>query len=150
MTKHGARCGEIFRVRIYNESSGCRYTFGNLVFSQSSKISALARQAMRDAADVGEPIYVSAITLVEMAYLIEKNRLPEQDLTDLLNELQKPTSNFELVPIDLAITQTLRQISRSDVPDMPDRIIAATALYLNLPLVTRDRKIQTASIRTIW
>jgi predicted nucleic acid-binding protein len=42
---------------------------------------------------------------------------------------------------------------------MPDRIIAATALHLNLPLVTRDspeatlrdRKIQAAhSVITIW
>jgi len=85
-----------------------------------------------------------------MAYLIEKGRLPEQDLTDLLNELQNPLSNFELVPIDLAITQTLRQIKRDEVPDMPDRIIAATALYLNVPLVTRDGKIRATNLATIW
>jgi len=118
--------------------------------AKSPNISSTARQAMRDATDDGEPIYVSAITLVEMTYLIEKGRLPEQYLTDLLNELQNLLSNFELVSIDLAITQTLRKISRSDVPDMPDRIIAATALYLNLPLVTRDSKIRTTNLTTIW
>jgi len=118
--------------------------------AKSSNISSVARQALRGATDAGEPIYVSAITLVEMAYLIEKGRLPEQDLTDLLNELQNPSSNFELVPIDLAITRALRQVSRNDVPDMPDRIIAATALYLNLPLVTRDNKIRAANLTTIW
>jgi predicted nucleic acid-binding protein len=37
------------------------------------------------------------------------------------------------------------------VPDMPDRIIAATALSLSLPLVTRDAKIQAVTtIQTIW
>jgi len=118
--------------------------------AKSPNISSIARQAMRDATDAGEPIYVSAITLVEMAYLIEKGRLPEQDLTDLLNELKNPTSNFELVPIDLAVTQTLRLIPRADVPDMPDRIIAATALHLSLPLVTRGNKICAANLTTIW
>jgi predicted nucleic acid-binding protein len=33
---------------------------------------------------------------------------------------------------------------------MPDRIIAVTALHLGVPLVSRDRKIQAASIQTIW
>jgi len=36
------------------------------------------------------------------------------------------------------------------VPDMPDRIIAATALHLDLPLVTRDRAIQAAGLKAIW
>jgi predicted nucleic acid-binding protein len=55
------------------------------------------------------------------------------------------------VPIDLAISIAIREIDRDTVPDMPDRIIAATALHLNLPLVTRDRKIRAeGAIVTIW
>ena len=30
------------------------------------------------------------------------------------------------------------------------RIIAATALYLNGPLISRDRKIQLSTVNTIW
>ena len=33
---------------------------------------------------------------------------------------------------------------------MPDRIIAATALYLNLPVISRDHRIQLSDIDTIW
>jgi predicted nucleic acid-binding protein len=33
---------------------------------------------------------------------------------------------------------------------MPDRIIGATALHLGIPLVTRDRRLQSAGIETIW
>jgi predicted nucleic acid-binding protein len=34
---------------------------------------------------------------------------------------------------------------------MPDRIIAATAFYLGIPLVTRDLRIQAlTNIQTIW
>jgi len=41
-------------------------------------------------------------------------------------------------------------VPRAEVPDMPDRIIAATALHLGLPLISRDRKIQLAGLQTIW
>ena len=46
--------------------------------------------------------------------------------------------------------EALRTIPGNDIPDMPDRIIAATALHLGLPLVTRDRRLQSAGIQTIW
>ena len=39
---------------------------------------------------------------------------------------------------------------RDVVPDMPDRIIAATAVHLGLPLITRDERIRSAGIKTIW
>jgi predicted nucleic acid-binding protein len=44
----------------------------------------------------------------------------------------------------------LKEIARAAVPDMPDRIIAATAHHLGLPVVTRDRKILASSVQTIW
>ena len=42
------------------------------------------------------------------------------------------------------------RIPRSQVPELPDRIIAATALHLDVPLVTRDHTIQGAPVQTIW
>jgi predicted nucleic acid-binding protein len=44
----------------------------------------------------------------------------------------------------------IAEVSRMTVPDMPDRIIAGTAMYLELPLISRDRKIQLSQIDTIW
>lgn len=58
---------------------------------------------------------------------------------------------LRLLPALVArVATALRRIPRSVVPDVPDRIIAATALYLGLPLVTRDRRLQSAGIQTIW
>ena len=36
------------------------------------------------------------------------------------------------------------------IRDMPDRIIAATALTLGVPVISRDSKIQLSSVSTIW
>jgi PIN domain nuclease of toxin-antitoxin system len=33
---------------------------------------------------------------------------------------------------------------------MPDRIIAATALSLGVPVISRDGKIRTSAVETIW
>jgi predicted nucleic acid-binding protein len=49
-----------------------------------------------------------------------------------------------------ADADALPNVPRDAAPDMPDRIIAATALHLGLPLVTRDRRLQAAGIQTIW
>jgi hypothetical protein len=49
-----------------------------------------------------------------------------------------------------AIVQAMRQVSRADVPDMPDRMVAATAVYFDVPVISRDRRIRAASLKTIW
>jgi PIN domain nuclease of toxin-antitoxin system len=44
----------------------------------------------------------------------------------------------------------MRRIDRVEVPDLPDRIVAATGVYLGVPILSRDRKIQSALVTTIW
>jgi PIN domain nuclease of toxin-antitoxin system len=83
--------------------------------------------------------------------LIERRRVADEVLTRVLNAADNPNAGILLAPVDRTISATVRQIDRATVPDMPDRIIAVTALSLNLPLVTRDSKIQAlTTIQTIW
>ena len=114
------------------------------------KLSPKAEAALDETQNLNDPIYVATISLVEVAYLVEKGRLAEAAYQRLNLELSQPDSGFAVVPLDLPIVQTLRRIPRDVVPDMPDRIIAATALYLNLPFVTRDPDIRAANITTLW
>lgn len=117
----------------------------------SPKLSATALAALDSATQMGDPIYISSITVVELVYLTEKGKLPQLALDQLINALSNQTSSFIVVSLDLTIAQTLSQVPKDIVPDMPDRIIAATALQLNLPLVTRDHKIQAlTTIQTVW
>ena len=83
-------------------------------------------------------------------YLVEKGRLLPEVLAILLKTIKDTASVVTVVPMDYDIAISVEQIPRSVVPDMPDRIITATALHLKLPLVTRDHKIQAAQVTTIW
>jgi predicted nucleic acid-binding protein len=71
---------------------------------------------------------------------------------DLLRDaLDDSTTAFRLIEISREIADEVENIQRPTVPDMPDRIISATALHLNLTLVTKDSKIQALqNIQTIW
>ncbi len=115
-------------------------------------LSRLALTALDDAAnDATQCIYLPSICLVEMQYLIEKGKIKASVLPTVRAELDAPLSIVELVPLDRAVADQLALIPRNAVPDMPDRIIAATALTLNLSLVTADTKIRVlTNVTTIW
>ncbi|NJL63300.1 MAG: type II toxin-antitoxin system VapC family toxin [Methylacidiphilales bacterium] len=115
------------------------------------RLSETALIALEQAVNSGSPIYVSAISVVEIAYLVEKGRLTEDVLARIINALDDPNLGIVLAPLDRNISGAIRQIDRVTVPDMPDRIIAATAFSLRLSLVTRDSQIQAlTTIQTIW
>lgn len=92
----------------------------------------------------------SSITLAEIVYLSERRRINSTTLDLLLTEVESDDALLVEIPFDRNIAVTLRQVDRSQIPDLPDRIIAATALYLNVPIISRDRRIQLSSIDTIW
>ena len=109
-------------------------------------------QTIFDDADNGEVvIFIPTIVLVEIIYLTEKGRIAQDLVQSVLQLLQSGSSNYQIAPLDLSTVQSLAQISRAVVPDMPDRIIAATALTLSAPLLSRDSAIaQSAQIQAIW
>ena len=115
-----------------------------------SRLSGPAKAAVETAISTSASIFVATITVVEVCYLIEKDRLPTLVRTKLLAALEDPRSNLTAASLDLDVAQRLKHVERDAVPDMPDRIIAATALHLGVPLVSRDRKIRASAVRTIW
>jgi predicted nucleic acid-binding protein len=96
-------------------------------------------------------ILIPAIALVEIIYLMEKKRIPMDAVQKSLELLLNGADNYRIVPLDGMVVQSVQRVDRATVPDLPDRVIAATALSLNLPLITRDANIGKATeLNIVW
>ncbi|MBE9207790.1 type II toxin-antitoxin system VapC family toxin [Nostoc sp. LEGE 06077] len=116
----------------------------------SPNLSTAANQAF-ERCDRGEiVIYIPTICLVEIVYLQEKGRISAQMKTQLDAALIAENSSLILANLTGEVVAALATISRNSIPDMPDRIIAATAKHLGLPLISRDSKITSSGINVIW
>lgn len=81
---------------------------------------------------------------------MEKSRIPAQALMDIYSAVSDPDHVFQEIPLIGDIALAMRSIPREQIPDMPDRIVAATAVSLNVPILSRDGRIQRAIAQTIW
>ncbi|MCC7306159.1 MAG: PIN domain-containing protein [Acidobacteria bacterium] len=119
-------------------------------FGDFSKLTKLAETTIDEAAE-NATVLVPTIVLVELVYLTERNRVPSGVLTGIREALIDDSTAFVSVELTREIADELANIDRNIVADMPDRIIAATAKYLSLPLVTSDGELQKlTNVRTMW
>jgi len=119
--------------------------------SGDPRLSAVARTIFTEA-DAGlHQILVPGIVLVEAVYLAEKKRIDPLVVDQLFFLLDLGPANYAAIPLEVGVVRILRTINRAAVPDMPDRIIVATAKHLGLDLVTKDHDIATSGIvAVIW
>ena len=118
--------------------------------SNDPRLSATAAAALDRATAEGELIYVPSVCLVELTYLIEKRRLPPAARERLVNALDDPATPCQLAPLDRAVADALELVGRTEVRDLPDRIVSAAAVSLRVPLVSRDGRIRASRVETIW
>lgn len=122
-------------------------TMGLVLRIEKRKLSSTARNIF-DAAEAGTAaIYVPGMVFAEMLYLSEKRRigLSLQDIADFL----KRFPNYKEFPTSFAVIQSTAAID--DIPELHDRLIAATARLLNVPLITNDPIIQASTfLHTVW
>jgi PIN domain nuclease of toxin-antitoxin system len=85
-----------------------------------------------------------------MVYLIEKDRIQATALDDLLLAITDPNSVLQQVPLTDRVAVSMRGIPRHEIPDLPDRIIAATARLHDVPVLSRDGRIRASIVKTIW
>jgi PIN domain nuclease of toxin-antitoxin system len=114
------------------------------------RLSATAKDFFEKTAVARRKIVLSPISLAEVVYLVEKGRLPGSAFDDLRGALSNPNHVLAEAPFTAEIVEAMRQISRGAVPDMPDRIVSATAVFLGVPLITRDGSIRASGVQTVW
>jgi PIN domain nuclease of toxin-antitoxin system len=116
----------------------------------SPKLSDVAKSFMDNATSNGLFIGVSTISLAEIVYLIEKGRVAKDAYKRLTQKLHDPKNVLLELPVTSQIVDYMWLVPYRDVPDFPDRIIAATAKNFDAPVITRDREIKTVDLKSIW
>lgn len=109
------------------------------------KLSKAAKRALR------APRAMADISLREIAALTRAGRIEvDGDLSDWLSDALR-THEIEIIPIDVAIAARSVRIAEHFHGDPADQLIAATAIELDVALITADERLRSASaVRTIW
>ncbi len=90
---------------------------------------------------------IPAIVLAEVIFLAEKKGVGVT-LAETMARIEL-ADNFEIALMDLDILKRL--VVLREIPELHDRIIAATALENNSILITKDKEIiKSGAVQTIW
>ena len=84
---------------------------------------------------------------MEILYLSERKRIPVglESVRDLLID----RDNYQISPVDMDVVVTAALID--DVPELHDRLIVATAKWLQVAILTNDPVISVSKhVETIW
>jgi PIN domain nuclease of toxin-antitoxin system len=113
------------------------------------RISQAAQAAIEVARKKDLGIAVAGITLVEIALLAGRGRIIlKPDAETVLREIER---RFIVFPITGKIALQAADLPATYPKDPADRIIGATALIEDLPLITADKEIRRSrAVQTIW
>jgi PIN domain nuclease of toxin-antitoxin system len=93
-------------------------------------------------------IFIPCIVFFELLYLIEKKRIVA-DFDSFLATVSS-SKNYRIEPLCLPIIEKCKRIPRERVADPWDRLIAATSMHLDFPLITRDKTLREIGLEVIW
>jgi PIN domain nuclease of toxin-antitoxin system len=116
---------------------------------EESRISSPAQAAIQAARKRERGLVISDFTLFELSLLFRKKRF---DLvTDPESFLSEVERRFVVLPITANIALQAFHLPTNYPRDPGDRIIGATALIEDMPLLTADREIRKSRVvPTIW
>ena len=120
--------------------------------SDNAQLSESAADLLQ-AADEGDGIHVSAITLIDIWYATHKRTDPiaTDQLAALDAVLADPEINIHVLPVTSAVAHLARDPRRDELPDPFDRVILATARAHGMPLVSPDRSLRNLALHpAVW
>ena len=105
-----------------------------------------AAKALKRIDDGQDNAFISVISLMEILYLAERNRI-DIHFEETLNLIERSSNYFivDLTPQILTVAKTV------EFPELHDRLILATAKFLDIPVVSSDRLFdQIPGISVLW
>ncbi|HDH11383.1 MAG TPA: PIN domain-containing protein [Nitrospirae bacterium] len=116
-------------------------------FTDSPKISPNVSEIFEKCENGKNIIFIPSIVIAEALSIFDKKRI-SFDFNKLLKKIND-SENFMLIPLDYPVLR--KMVELTDITELHDKIIASTAKYLNLPVITKDKTLQNLShIKTIW
>lgn len=103
--------------------------------------------------DPNSELILPAIALAEAMFIVEKGRCALTSVSDLLDDI-RADSRFNVFPLTSGILD--ESISLTAVPEIHDRLIVATGVYLQnlgdtVKILTKDNEIVLSSIlKVVW
>jgi PIN domain nuclease of toxin-antitoxin system len=93
--------------------------------------------------------YVPTIALVEIGEAVRSGRVTFVDGFERWTNRLASSGRYHLVDLTLSIVQRAHELY--DIPERGDRLVAATAVELDCPVVTKDPSIaQAPGVDAIW
>jgi len=119
--------------------------------AKDHRLSRRARSVFQAAKNDRAQILVPSIVLVEAIFLMQRRRIAEAQVSKLFELSEDAEASICVVPLNMVVAQAVADFGPVAIPDMPDRIIAATARALNLPLITVDPIIaESELVEVVW
>jgi PIN domain nuclease of toxin-antitoxin system len=118
--------------------------------NESAQLSVEAQAAITNTREAGETVGIPAIVCWEVAMLVQKQRLVlAMDVVKWL-DVALQFRNVQLIPLSPSIAALSTRLEGLH-GDPADRLIVATSLIHESPLVTKDQKITAwGGINTVW
>ena len=113
------------------------------------RISPKAQSAIEEARQKGRGVAICGVTLVEIARIASHGRIRlTPNVETFLSDVER---TLVVLPITALIALQSAALPAGYPRDPVDRIIGATALIEDIPLVTADAQIRKSrAVRTIW
>ena len=115
---------------------------------EPEKLSKRAREAIR-AARLEGGLAIAAISLLELAWLVEKGRV--ETMLSVESFVRQCASKMTVLPITPEIAARAVSFPDAYPRDPQDRLIGATALVEGIELITHDKQIKKSGmISIVW
>lgn len=114
---------------------------------EKRRMGSKAKQIFIEAESGLSLIYIPAMVLAEIGYLAERKKIDAN-----LRLVENYCQQFESLVIEPITKEIIfRSFEIDDIPELHDRLIAATAYVRNIPLITNDAIIAASRfVSTVW